>query len=183
MENKKMNYMPNMNAEIIPFQSAAGFCLGMKFDNFICNVKYIHASDDFICNKHSIENISNMEIWRIKDETISDFFDSSQLHRIVHCYWNHDVLLVFSGQDCVLESITLGQNYHGKLSGCVGVNDVIGHFSDGYDFEIYADACYLMPKNSQDDAVIGAEIHLSNLDINSKEFLEQRIIGIRIYSQ
>ena len=52
----------------------------------------------------------------------------------------------FSGQDCVLESITLGQNYHGKLSGCVGVNDVIGHFSDGYDFEIYADACYLMPK-------------------------------------
>ena len=40
-----------------------------------------------------------------------------------------------------------------------------------------------MQKNSQDDAVIGAEIHLSNLDINSKEFLEQRIIGIRIYSQ
>lgn len=89
----------------------------------------------------------------------------------------------FFGQNCVLKSIILGQNYHGKLNGCVGVNDIIGHFSDDYDFEIYADACYLMPKNSQDDAVIGAEIHLNNFDINSKEFLEQRIIGIRIYSQ
>lgn len=71
-----MNYTPNMNAEIIPFQSAAGFCLGMKFDDFICNVKYIHASDEFLANRYSIEkeNISNMEIWRIKDETIPDFF-------------------------------------------------------------------------------------------------------------
>lgn len=31
----EMNYIPNMNAEIIPFQSAAGFCLGMKFDDFM----------------------------------------------------------------------------------------------------------------------------------------------------
>ncbi|VEG13353.1 Uncharacterised protein [Moraxella cuniculi] len=178
-----MNYIPNMNAEIIPFQGAAGFCLGMEIDHFICNVKYIHASDDFIYNRYSVENISNMEIWRIKDEINPDFFDNSKSHRTVHCYWNHDVLLVFSGQeDCVLESITLGQNYQGKLIGCVGVNDVLGRFSDDYDFEIYADACYLMPKNSQDDAVIGAELHLSTLDTNSKEFLEQRIIGIRIYS-
>lgn len=178
-----MNYVPNMNAEIIPFQSAAGFYLGMRFDDFICNTKHIRASDDFISNRYSVENISNMQIWRIKDETIPCFFNNNQLHRMVHCYWNHDVLLVFSGQNCILESITLGHNYSGKLDGCVGVNDIIGHFNDDYDFEIYDDACYLAPKNSQDDAVIGAEIYLSNLDMSSKMFLEQKIIGIRIYTE
>lgn len=180
-----MNCIPNIYADIIPFYGAAGFSLGMKFDDFISKANHMQASDEFICNWWDGSNDIHKEIWHIKDEIITDFFDKNPSTRLVSCYWNHDVLMVFSSNNPnstpVLESITLAGNYSGKVLGVFGINDVIGSFSHDYNFEIYADACYLLPKNS--DSVIGAEIYLGHMDENSEDFLDQKIFGIRIYQE
>lgn len=178
-----MNDTPNIYADIIPFHSAVGFSLDMKFDDFISKASYKKASDEFICNWWDTSYGAHEKIWHIKDKISTDFFDKNLSQRIVSCYWHHNILMVFCSNHTdstpVLESITLAGNYAGKVLGIFGINDVIGSFGHDYDFEIYADACYLLPKNS--DSVIGAEIYLAHMDRSAEDFLDQKIFGIRIY--
>lgn len=183
MGDKEMKYIPKLNAEIIPFHSSAGFELGMPFNDFIENIKYKKATDEFIFRWYSNNPIKSTDgCWYIEDVYIQNILNNNTSERIISCYWDNDVLLTFSGEDCSLSSIIVCGNYHGKLLGNVSIGDNLNNVNKIYNLEFYGDSTYLIHK-SEDDEVIGAEIMTSYLSEHSNSILDQIILAIRIYSE
>lgn len=180
MGDKEMKYIPKLDAEIIPFHSSAGFKLGMSFNDFIENVKYKKATDEFISRWYSNDPVKSTEgCWYIDDNYIQNIFTNE---RIISCYWNNDVVLTFSDETCSLNSILVCGNYYGKLLGNVSIGDNLYDVNKIYNFEFYGDSTYLMYKDQYDE-VIGAEIMTDYLSEYSDLILDQIILAIRIYSE
>lgn len=182
MVNQTMKYVPKLNAEIIPFHRSAGFELGMSFNDFIENTKYKKATDEFVFRWYSNDPIQSTEgYWYIDDRSIENILNNNARERIISCYWNNDVLLIFSGETCSLTSILVCGHYDGKLLGNVSIGNYLNDLNKIYDFEFYGDSTYLMHKDNHNE-VIGAEIMTNYLGY-SDLMLDQRILAIRIYNE
>ncbi|VEG13355.1 hypothetical protein [Moraxella cuniculi] len=141
------------------------------------------ATDEFLSRWYSNNPIKSTEgYWYIEDIYSQNILNNNVGERIISCYWNNDVLLIFSGKDCSLNSIIVCGNYYGKLLGNVSIGDNLIDVHKIYNFEFYADTLYLMHKDEYDE-VIGAEIMTNYLSDYSDLILDQIILAIGIYSE
>lgn len=170
--------VPDMNAEVIPGKSAAGFELGILFDDFIEQIKYkkIESHDDFD------SQIEEKGIWTIfhRAETT---FNLEHINEI-SCNWGNSVELVFDmNKSGKLTWIYLYDGYKGKLLNILGIGDRLDSVKDEFDFDFYGDVHYLKYKEGSPHYgdVVGVEIGTNYLVEYSEEYPDQIVIGFGVY--
>ncbi|OTG84175.1 hypothetical protein B9T31_13540 [Acinetobacter sp. ANC 4558] len=174
-----MTYLvPDMEAEIIPGKSAAGFELGILFDDFIKQVKYkkFESRNDFN------PKVEEKGTWGIihRDE-IS--FNLDYINEI-QCKWENSVELVFDMNKLgKLTWIYLYEGYKGKLLNILGIGDRLDSVKDEFDFDFYGDAHYLMYKEGSPHYgdIVGVEIGTNYLIEYSEEYPDQIITSFLVY--
>ena len=171
-------FVPDMGAEVIPGKSAAGFELGILFDDFIKKIKYKKFE-----SRHDFDpKVEEKEIWGIfhRDEMT---FNLDCINE-THCKWENSVELVFDmNKSGKLTQIYLYEGYKGKLLNILGIGDRLDSVKDEFDFDFYGDAHYLKYKEGSlhYGDVVGVEIGTNYLVEYSEEYPDQIIIGFGVY--
>ena len=170
--------VPDMNAEVIPGKSAAGFELGILFDDFIKQIEYKKFE-----SRHDYDpKFEKKGVWGIfhRDEMT---FNLDHINEIT-CKWGNSIRLVFDmNESGKLIWIYLYEGYKGKLLNRLGIGDRLDSVKDEFDFDFYGDAHYLKYKEGSlhYGDVVGVEIGTNYLVEYSEEYPDQIIIGFGVY--
>lgn len=172
-----INLVPDMDAEVIPEKSAAGFDLGMLYDDFIKNVKY-----EIIDDIHSFVFSNKVDEWIIYYRDEISMFDHSHINEI-HCLWGSSIELVFEGDEKSLTWIYLNNKYEGKLLNILGIGDRLDLAKDDFNFYFEGDAHYLEFKKDSIyyGEIVGVEIFTNYRVEYSEEYPDQIVEGFGVY--
>ena len=157
--------VPDMNAEVIPGKSAAGFELGILFDDFIKQIEYKKFE-----SRHDYDpKFEKKGLWGIfhRDEMT---FNLDHINEIT-CKWGNSFRLVFDmNESGKLIWIYLYEGYKGKLLNRLGIGDRLDSVKDEYKkgSPHYGD-------------VVGVEIGTNYLVEYSEEYPDQIVIGFGVY--
>lgn len=179
--------LPNLNYEIIPGESAAGFYLNMEYKNFL------DATENVLIENHK-QIAENKNQWCIFKENYISSWDRKH-HRDIYCYWENSVILIFSGEQLLLTRIELASEfYRGKIFGRLGIGDRLDLLADEYDFLFERDWHYLAKKQIGDAFLLeqnnrwenreiceGLAIHTNYLVKYSQEYADQIVKRIAIF--
>ena len=123
--------VPDMNAEVIPGKSAAGFELGILFDDFIKQIEYKKFE-----SRHDYDpKFEKKGVWGIfhRDEMT---FNLDHINEIT-CKWGNSIRLVFDmNESGKLIWIYLYEGYKGKLLNRLGIGDRLDSVKDEFDFDL-----------------------------------------------
>lgn len=126
---------PNLMADIIPEQSAAGYHIGMDFNQFFQIV-----SKNFIYQRMDIDlSLIKKDVW------VVEFFSNEYYPDRKIASWNNAVTLIFDNNK--LRIISLKNDYQGKLFDKVSIGDRLDILLDEYYFLFYFDVHLLVEKN------------------------------------
>ena len=160
-------FIPDLKADIVPLQSAAGIEIGLIFDDFI---KY---SPHKMVSEQEYNSLSNTNsLWYIVHfngvDILGKHYDSYS------CRWNNDVTLQFDGcPKKVLYGIIVSGTYTGALFNELRIRDRLDKLSDKYDLDFYADSHYLVYKDN--DECVPVEIgtdYLVDYSYEPNQFIE-----------
>lgn len=132
----------DLNVDIIPGQSIAGFDLEMELASFLATVDYKIISG----NQSEANDKSN---WQVYYQSYSSPFEWDKTHlRDVFAYWGDIVTLQFDGEKEFkpLKMISVNEGCQGKFNHLIGVGDSISDFIQYYDFLFDQDCFYLASK-------------------------------------
>ncbi|WP_445346723.1 hypothetical protein [Acinetobacter bohemicus] len=170
--------VPDMDAEVIPGKSAAGFELGILFDDFIKQIKYKNIK--YRCDFDP--QVDKKGMWRIfhRDEMTFNFDHINE----ISCNWENSVELVFDMNKLgKLTWIYLYEGYKGKLLKMLGIGDRLDLVKDEFDFDFYGDVHYLKYKEGSlhYGDIVGVEIGTNYLVEYSDEHPDQIVVGFGVY--
>ena len=153
--------VPDMNAEVIPGKSAAGFELGILFDDFIKQIEYKKFE-----SRHDYDpKFEKKGVWGIfhRDEMT---FNLDHINESGKLTW-----------------IYLYEGYKGKLLNRLGIGDRLDSVKDEFDFDFYGDVHYLKYKEGSlhYGDVVGVEIGTNYLVEYSDEYPDQIVVGFGVY--
>lgn len=169
--------IPNLFAEIIPAQSAAGIALGLNFNTFkaVSDFQIIHDYEES-------DNLSyELNKWLVLHRNLVQ--PSEHPISEICCYWNKSITLTFNADTNRLEFIYVGEGYRGKLLGLLGIGDRLDSVKIQYNFHFEGDRHYLeyTEDSSLAGEIIPVEIETNYRIAYSEEYSDQIIQGFLIY--
>lgn len=139
MSVQNIPLVPDLMADIIPEQSAAGYHIGMDFNQFFQTI-----STNFIYQREDIDlSLTEKDVW------VVEFFFSEHYPNRQIASWNNTVTLIFD--DNKLNIISLKNDYQGKLFEKVNIGDRLDVLLDKYYFLFYFEVHLLVEKNQNRD--------------------------------
>ncbi|OOS25773.1 hypothetical protein [Moraxella pluranimalium] len=127
MNNKLITPKPNMHADIKPGLGAAGYHIGMDFNQFFQAI-----SGNFIFQRTDIDlSLIKKDIW------VVEFFSNEYYPDRKFASWNDSVILIFDNN--TLSLITLKNEYKGKFLNNIGIGDKADLLLDRYYLHFYCE--------------------------------------------
>lgn len=157
MNNKLITPKPNMYADIQPSLGAAGYQIGMDFNQFFQAI-----SGNFIFQRTDIDlSLIKKDIW------VVEFFSNEYYPDRKFASWNNSVILIFDNN--TLSSITLKNEYKGKFLNKIGIGDKVDVLLDQFYLHFYCEE-HILAFKSENRQVIEKYLFdndLYDLDIDN----------------
>lgn len=134
MKNKSIMSEPDMHADIEPSLCAAGYQIGINFNQFFQMI-----STNFIYQREDIDlSLIKKDIW------VVEFFSDEYYPDRKIASWNNSVVLIFD--DNILSFINLKNQYKGKFLNNIGIGDKVDLLLNKHYLHFYCEEHILAPK-------------------------------------